>query len=321
MANIIFKNIAFICTLLLNRYIIAAVDMSLSPSQIPRDLIIGGERANVNDYPWFAKDIVRDAAGDYYYGGCGGSLITPEYVLTAAHCNISSVVGYEIGAFCYEEDNCGQAYDIVEVARKYVHEGWNPLSLQYDFALMKLVQRVNITDPVKLDQGNISSKYSSNYRNLWTVGFGDTDPSSNYYYYPNYLHHVELAYVSQSTCAAQYAGRNRITSSMMCATDPGQDSCIGDSGGPLYDKNFQTLVGIVSFGPIEGCAIPGYPGVYSRIANQWTWIKTKVCGDHSSPKPDFCTQTTISSASHVVSWISSLVIGCFPVFAFLFIHF
>ncbi len=102
---------------------------------------------------------------------------------------------------------------------------------------------------------------------------------------PNYLNHVELTYVPQDTCIASY-GSNMILPSMMCAADPGQDSCQGDSGGPLYDASVQTLVGVVSWG--NGCAIPGYPGVYSRIANQWTWIRTKICANHSLPKPDFC---------------------------------
>ena len=73
---------------------------------------------------------------------------------------------------------------------------------------------------------------------------------------------------------------------MMCASNPGKDSCQGDSGGPLYDSSAQTLVGVVSWG--NGCAIPGYPGVYSRIANQWAWINATICTNHSPPKPDFC---------------------------------
>jgi hypothetical protein len=78
-----------------------------------------------------------------------------------------------------------------------------------------------------------------------------------------------------------------ILASIMCAADPGQDSCQGDSGGPLFDSDSNTLVGVVSWG--IGCADARYPGVYSRISNQWdAWIKPTICANNSNPKPDFC---------------------------------
>lgn len=57
-------------------------------------------------------------------------------------------------------------------------------------------------------------------------------------------------------------------------------------GGPLYDSDNNLLVGAVSWG--YECAMNGYPGVYSRVSSQATWIKNTVCTDHSHPKPNFC---------------------------------
>merc|ERR1712048_1049592 len=86
---------------------------------------------------------------------------------------------------------------------------------------------------------------------------------------------------------------------MMCAGPaslslPAVGTCNGDSGGPLYDKDTNTLVGVTSWG-IQGLAglLPPYcgdtPGVYARIADQWdAWIKPTICNNHSQPKPDFC---------------------------------
>jgi secreted trypsin-like serine protease len=95
---------------------------------------------------------------------------------------------------------------------------------------------------------------------------------------------VELAYVPQDTCDADYGG-SVILPSMMCAYDPGQDSCNRDSGGPLYDADNHVQVGIVSWG--ASCA-GNNPGVYSRISDQWIWIRETICENHSFPKPEFC---------------------------------
>ena len=122
---------------------------------IPR--IIGGSLAPINTYPWFAKTLYNDKS----WAGCGGSLVTPEYVLTAAHCIISNTVPakVQIGAFCNQDNNCGQDSQIVRVAKIIKHPGYNSVTVVNDFALLKLVSRVNVTDPVMLDQGNISPNY------------------------------------------------------------------------------------------------------------------------------------------------------------------
>jgi secreted trypsin-like serine protease len=102
----------------------------------------------------------------------------------------------------------------------------------------------------------------------------------------DHLMAVELAYVTQNTCNAVWT--NMIYPSMMCAKDPGQSSCSGDSGGPLMDaENNNIQVGVVSWGN-SNCG-DATPGVYSRISNQWAWIRKTICDNHSLPKPDFCT--------------------------------
>ena len=106
-------------------------------------------------------------------------------------------------------------------------------------------------------------------------GFEDIDNAGTL---PNILQEVELKYVSQAACITEF-GADKILPSMMCAKNPGQGASHGDDGGPLFDANRNVLVGIVSLGD-----------VFSRIANQWTWIQTTICANHSNPKPDFCAQ-------------------------------
>lgn len=102
------------------------------------------------------------------------------------------------------------------------------------------------------------------YPNLWTIGHGAL------YYEGNgssRLKHVQVNYVSNADCIGKYGySQDDITDSMMCARDDGEDSCQDDSGGPLYDKANDVLVGVVSWG--FECANPNYPGVYARISSQ-----------------------------------------------------
>ena len=100
----------------------------------------------------------------------------------------------------------------------------------------------------------------------------------------------------QDTCKAAFAAGSNpgIRPSMMCAANAGRGTCHGDSGGPLFDANMNVLVGITSWG--IGC-VGSSPNVLSRIANQWVWVQTTICSDHSNPKPDFCNKAKPSSKS------------------------
>ena len=82
----------------------------------------------------------------------------------------------------------------------------------------------------------------------------------------------------------------------MCARDTGADACVGDSGGPLYDKRNNALVGVTSWG--INCGMAEYPGVYSRISPQIDWIKSVVCTDPSlQSMPLWCIDTSLPQPS------------------------
>jgi len=250
---------------------------------------INGEEVEPNVYPWFARSTLGSG-----WAGCGGSLVTPEYVLTAAHCvegrinNLKNNGGYQIGALCspYGPDsssNCQQGVESFGITEIIEHPNYNGNTLRYDFALVRLDGSSTIA-PVNMDPGDISPGYENLplKQNLWPIGFGTDENGS----VTNVLMHVNVNYVKQSTCNSNYNGD--ITDDMMCAADTNQDSCQGDSGGPLYDSENDALVGVVSWG--YGCALASYPGVYARVSNQFSWIREEICkpGAHNNPRPDFC---------------------------------
>jgi trypsin len=80
--------------------------------------------------------------------------------------------------------------------------------------------------------------------------------------------------VSRATCRNNYSAAG-ITDRMFCAglSAGGKDSCQGDSGGPIVNSN-KVLIGIVSFG--DGCALPGKPGVYSRVGALSSFITSNL---------------------------------------------
>jgi V8-like Glu-specific endopeptidase len=246
------------------------------------DKIVGGEPVDpTNLYPWFAR--MLNGNGSWY--GCGGSLVTPEYVLTAAHCINTgpSNAKVEIGSVCpNSNNNCGEPTQTIEVASVYASPDYNSGTLDSDWALLRLEERAD-ADPVEMD-----SQYASGYtpglgeESLWPIGYGSQTaggPAPS-----NRLRHVEVSYVAQEACNNDYSGD--ITDTMICAADPGQDACQGDSGGPLYDAENNVLSGITSWG--IGCASPNYPGVYSRVQVLYPKITERICDNHSLPKPLFC---------------------------------
>jgi len=255
-----------------------------SPEQASVGKIIGGVQVDADEYPWFARGTSNN---HNRWWGCGASLVTPEFVLSAAHCGFDTSGGFQIGALCSpygpsESDNCDQKIEEFDIDAVFDHDGYDNSNLNNDFSLIRLSGRSSIA-PVPMDTNGLSNGYTGG-EILHPIGFGETGSGSS-----NHLLDVPVPYVTNVACNSQYNGG--IFSAMMCAGDlygdGGEDACQGDSGGPLYDTNAGTLVGVTSWG--IGCAMKEYPGVYARISDQWEeWIKPTICENHSNPKPSFC---------------------------------
>ena len=261
------------------------------------DRIVGGTTTTAANHPWQAA-LVLDSSfpgTDLQRLFCGGSLVTPYIVLTAAHCvfDTDPDCGVAPKPICSSVTDPGgdgtRRLDPTDVdiivgrttltgtggtehdafQTNYIPVGYDPTTKQNDFAYISLLtpstqQRIDIVDR----NNGPSWKVGAPTR---VTGYGLTVPGNNASK-SDTLRLATVPIISDSTCGspAVYAGAF-FPQVHICAghLGGGIDSCQGDSGGPLQTaagaaSGTTRLVGIVSFG--SGCAQANAPGVYTRVA-------------------------------------------------------
>lgn len=242
--------------------------------------IVGGAPADPGEWPWQVA-LVGGTTTDLYNGQfCGGSLVADQWVVTAAHCvygDPASAVDVVAGIYDLQPVTPGnQRRDVIQIV---VHPGYNPSTSDNDIALLKLKTPVTIGGSGASKTGVVplvpSSVGDLNGINAWVTGWGDTE---NIPQWPTELREVQVPIILNTLCNDVSHYNGQITSNMMCAgfEAGGKDSCQGDSGGPLVvdtGSGWQ-LAGVVSWG--DGCADPGAYGVYTRVSNYTSWIKSYI---------------------------------------------
>jgi len=257
---------------------VATVAM-LGAAAVPSSAVVGGHDAAPGAYP----SVAEVTFGPFL---CTGTLVTADWVLTAGHCGsvtgaaVASPAGWppqlidlRIGGVTQSD---GERRGVSQVV---VHPDYL-LTSGYDISLLMLSQSSTMAPTEVASAGE---------RSIWNagaletiVGWGATQEDGDL---PDNLQEARVPITTDRYCAAAYSDFD--ASTMVCAGFPqgGVDTCQGDSGGPMFGRNSAgtlRIVGTTSFG--EGCARPGKPGVYGRVAGDTLrpWIAQTTGGGVST---------------------------------------
>jgi trypsin len=225
------------------------------PSSV-QPMIIGGEETTIDENPFVVALTTPDG-----FQFCGGTIVAPTKVLTAAHCTDGQSAS-DIRVVAGRTALSAGGGTTAGVTGIWIHPEWNSSALTHDASVLTL--DTSLTEaPLALASPADADLYAAG-ANSTVLGWGVTESGSA----SDTLRKVDVPVTADDACATSYKDEFD-AATMVCAglAEGGKDSCQGDSGGPLVGvaaDGTRKLIGIVSWG--QGCAEPNFYGVYGRVS-------------------------------------------------------
>jgi secreted trypsin-like serine protease len=251
----------------------------INPGSLPErraGKIIGGKPAPAGKWPFQVGLLLASEKDNFFAQFCGGSIIDEEFILTAAHCT-DFLTPHKLHILTGTQSlvRGGERHAVRDII---VHPLWDERTFDFDVAIVQLERKIpNLgrNDKARVLSLEDEDRLASPGTFAFVTGWGDTGSA-----FPTQLREVAVPIVGRGVCNRPTSYDGAVTARMLCAgfTRGGKDTCQGDSGGPMLVKNadgrFVVQAGITSWG--EGCALPNFYGVYTRVARVENWISRTV---------------------------------------------
>jgi secreted trypsin-like serine protease len=263
------RPIARAVTTVLGLISAAAGPFAAAPPAAADSVVVGGQPAKISDAPWAVALSSRDRFGGTRAGQfCGGVVVAPTQVLTAAHCLGRDVLGGEpsevtdLKVIAGRSALRGEGGQEVRITSTWISPDYDPRTNANDLAVLTLATALPQTSVIRAARPGDEAEAPGTEADVY--GWGDTTGNGTY---ASVLRSARVEVLPDTSCKRAYPGffgAAYRADTMLCAGDPrgGKDACQGDSGGPLVAGG--RLIGLVSWG--SGCGQAGNPGVYTRVS-------------------------------------------------------